>query len=439
MEVTKSFWVLVLLLGVMNEEVHAESFDNVKTEIDNVVFGPSVDGMDTVRPVADSAQALNVTLDWNMISINDFDETNGYIELSGFVTLEWVPDAYTASAVDLTEMLKNDRMWTPSIILVNSLKGYNLIGYDTSVKVRMNLKTLNCKWQPWIITRVACSPNVKFYPFDRQACALRFSVWGYTDSEVKLMAKGNEWAFQYFEENGEWKIESTSTETSVIGDSSVIDFKIELVRRPLYHVINMIAPVILLGALNAFTFLLPVESGERVGFAITCFLSYVVLLNMIMGFLPSSAAPLSYLSYYTFVMMLFSAGVSILTVVTIRIHNKSEDDHVPAFIDKLYRCFTSKSSGPSNRPTEQERAMKMNTVSTTWDIEDWGDEITPVNKHELVSQRNKDSVIEEIEEKHEKLSWPKVAALIDLILFLAFLGCQAFFSVAYLVPIFVNK
>lgn len=439
MAIADIYWfVIVCFICTINKVVYSETFDNVKTEVGDVVFVPSDSGMDTVRPVNDSADTLDVTIDWNMVSINDFDETNGYIEVSGFVSFEWTPTAYPDNSFNITEMLHNDRMWTPPVILVNSLKSYNLIGYDTSVKVRMDFQVMSCKWQPWIITRVACSPDVEFYPFDKQSCALRFSVWGYTDTEVKLSAKSNEWAFLYFEQNGEWKIESTSSETSVIGESSTVDFKIVLKRRPLYHVINMIAPVILLGLLNAFTFLLPAASGERVSFAITCFLSYVVLLNMIMGFLPSSATPLSYLSYYTFIMMVFSAGVCVMTVVTIRIHNKSDTDHVPVFINDLYQCCTFKSCVITNfkQPSRRIRDMNLSTVSTHWNNDGLEEDVASITTDETESQTSNQQTL--IKGKDEKVSWSKIASLLDFILFLAFLCGQSFFTVTYLVPIFVN-
>lgn len=424
------FWTITAVASMVSRSfVYSETFTTVKDEVDGVVLTPSFDGLDTVRPVADSAETLNITIDWNIVSIIDFDETNGFIEISGFVSLEWVPSAYTPSTLDITELVRNDKMWTPSIILVNSLKTYEIIGYDTSVKVRVNLGTLHCQWQPWVITRIACSPNVQYYPFDRQTCSFRFSVWGYQDSEVKLTTKNSEWGFLYFEENGEWKIETTSSETNLVGSISTVDFKIELVRRPLYYVINLIAPVILLGAVNAFTFLLPVESGERVGFAITCFLAYVVLLNMIMGFLPTSAAPLSYLSYYTFMMMVFSAGVSVMTIITIRVHYKTEQDHVPAAIALFYRCLTCKVCKRKGQTADRVRTVTPSTASVSWD-----DDSENIIRQESVTNRthSKDK------DEQAKVSWKQIAVFLDFLLFCAFLGGQSFFSVAYLVPIFIN-
>lgn len=437
----KRRYIFVLFLVaklIVQHGVYSETWAVVKTEVASLVYDTSYDGLDAVRPTADSTIPMDVTIDWNMISINDFDETNGYIEVSGFATLEWIADAYDASTMEITELLRNEKMWTPSVVLVNALKSYEAIGYDTSVKVRVNLKTKTCKWQPRVITRVACSPNVQYYPFDRQTCVFRFAAWGYNDSEVKLTAKNSEWGFLYFEENGEWEVEETSSDTTVVGDSSTVDFKIVIVRRPLYYVINLIAPVILLGVLNAFAFLLPAESGERVGFSITCFLAYVVLLNTIMGFLPTSASPLSYLSYYTFIMMMYSAGVSLMTIVTIRIHYKSEHDQIPRVLCAFYRCFTCRIcdiSSPSrvhvrrSLPTNQVEKFTQD-CSSSWDVPD-----NAIDKHETVSESTECATEDTVE---DEVSWKKIAAFLDFLLFLGFLGAQVFFSVAYLVPIFIN-
>ncbi|XP_053396055.1 neuronal acetylcholine receptor subunit alpha-4-like [Mercenaria mercenaria] len=322
------------------------------------------------------------------------------MDVSGFVTLEWVGEVYTTT-VDAVDLIKPNLLWKPPVVLLNSVKTYKLIGHDTSVKIRYNFLTKQCQWMPWVVARAACSPDVKYYPFDKQSCAFRLSVWGYTNTEISLISNTNAWCFLYFEENGEWEISETSVETSVIDEFSVIDFKMKLTRRPLYHVINLIAPVLLLGALSACTFLLPAESGERIGFSVTCFLSYVVLLIMIMGFLPSSGLSLSYLSYYTFAMMIFSAAMSLMAIVTLRIYHKSEEHPMPGITIRFYRCFTCK--------------------------KDNSDEIVELDGTEITA---------ETEEK--QITWKNIAVVIDKILFVAFLGGQIIFSVAYLVPIFIN-
>ena len=51
----------------------------------------------------------------------------------------------------------------------------------------------------------------------------------------------------------------------------------------------MIIPVVLLAILGAFEFALPVESGEKVGFALTILLSLSVVLGLVSDKIPPTS------------------------------------------------------------------------------------------------------------------------------------------------------
>lgn len=368
-----------------------------------------------LRPVSDSDHTLSVTVDWNLVSIIDFDETNGYLEVSGYLSFQWTADSLPTGTNDINILAQEIKMWRPPVILVNSLNGFELVGYDSAVQVRVNTITRACEWRPWVVARVACKADVQYYPYDQQECVLHFSVWGYPTSEMTLqIGNTGEWGTEYFEENGEWEISETSAYSSIIQDSSTASFKIKLARQPLYYVINIIAPVVLLGFVNVFTFLLPIDSGERVGFSVTCFLSYVVLLNVVMGLLPSTASPLSYLSYYTFVMMMFSASMSIMTIVTIRIYHKPEHVRVPYCIAVFYLLFTCRKCSRSDR-------VQKIGISSSSSMED-----------SLSQYSREDPGVKEV-------TWKNIAGFIDLFFFIGFLASQMFYSISYLLPVFLNK
>jgi hypothetical protein len=53
-------------------------------------------------------------------------------------------------------------------------------------------------------------------------------------------------------------------------------FHIAIKRRATFALLNLILPIFTMGILNLFVFLLPAESGERVGYAITVLLSIAV-------------------------------------------------------------------------------------------------------------------------------------------------------------------
>ncbi|KAH3697948.1 hypothetical protein DPMN_085460 [Dreissena polymorpha] len=66
----------------------------------------------------------------------------------------------------------------------------------------------------------------------------------------------------------------------------MIIFEVNLKRKPTHVVINIITPLIVLITLNAWVFLLPERSGEKTGYAVSVFLSFMVFETIIQATLP---------------------------------------------------------------------------------------------------------------------------------------------------------
>lgn len=60
-------------------------------------------------------------------------------------------------------------------------------------------------------------------------------------------------------------VSSTESTAFVSNDAYRVRFRITIQREPLYFTFNIGLPILLLGLLNGFVFLLPAESGERIG------------------------------------------------------------------------------------------------------------------------------------------------------------------------------
>ena len=377
----------------------------------------------TLIPMEYTNETMNVTLDINLAAINSFDELGGYLEISGYFDVGWTDNSTAAGTADVTVLMSSASIWKPSLLLVNSVKGTSEIG-DTTSKIRCNLMSWDCVWKPWIVLRGGCSPDTRFYPFDSQECSFKIAAWGHTKDELKLKSRRSEWNQELFEENAEWSIVETSSENYNQHNVSFVEFKIKLKRIPTYYVINLIAPVTLLSLVNVCVFILPAESGERVGFSITCFLSFVVLLNIIMGFIPSSSANLAYLCYYTFIMMVFSCGMSLATVFTLWIHFKSETSNskVPIVlygIIYMLKCRCFHIDPPRPRKVVPVQPVPADSI--------WDDKYFAP-----------DYVDDDEDDGKFKVSWKDVASIMDIFFLLGFLGAQIFYSVAYLLPIILN-
>ena len=58
---------------------------------------------------------------------------------------------------------------------------------------------------------------------------------------------------------------STSSKTFTSDGNDYVSFKLTIDREPLYFTFNVALPILLIGLLNGFVFVMPAESGERVG------------------------------------------------------------------------------------------------------------------------------------------------------------------------------
>ncbi|XP_078578154.1 uncharacterized protein LOC144863066 [Branchiostoma floridae x Branchiostoma japonicum] len=70
------------------------------------------------------------------------------------------------------------------------------------------------------------------------------------------------------------------------GNYTQVCIKLSMHREPIFHMCTTIGPTIFLALLMAVTFLLPLETGERLGFAMTTFLAMVVTLVFITDTVP---------------------------------------------------------------------------------------------------------------------------------------------------------
>ena len=98
---------------------------------------------------------------------------------------------------------------------------------------------------------------------------------------------------KYFQENGEWTVLKTWNERSEFDEDGysyakvIYNFRLE--RRAVYYGLNTMLPVLLNSLLIPLVFLLPHDSGEKIGYCLTVLLAYVVILTIVTAGLPTTA------------------------------------------------------------------------------------------------------------------------------------------------------
>ncbi|XP_060587119.1 acetylcholine receptor subunit delta-like [Ruditapes philippinarum] len=246
------------------------------------------------------------------------------------------------------------------------------------------------RWMPSMIFESTCAVNIKYFPFDTQKCDLKITAWSYRKFEVQINKGLEGVVLDHYVQNAAWDLVS-ATSQDVSSDEVAVVFTLHLKRKPLFFLFNIIGPVILLSILNVFTFVLPVESGDKAGYSITVFLALAVFLTIISDQLPNNSDTVSLMAIYLSTMVLLSTVVVVVCIIQIRLSIRKETEQPItcgyASIVKLANCLQCR------------RQMNQNKIK-------------PDN---IVKERSLDDIDEEPEV--EAISWIDVVHAMDFLCF----------------------
>ncbi|KAL3877347.1 hypothetical protein ACJMK2_035070 [Sinanodonta woodiana] len=421
---TRTPLITILILNFISSSLE-HSWDDVTRQAVNVA--DQYGGATTIIPLNDLTKTMNVSIDMDLFSINNFDEASGYIDISGYLSIKWTEMVYStlygSAAPDTSALVLASSLWVPSLVLVNSLDDVSVIG-DSSSKVRIHFTTGECLWEQRVIVKAVCTANVLYYPFDKQECVLKFSTWIYTADELLLSPTSSTVGTQFYSNNVEWTLKKTIARSTILKSKSYVEFVFSIERKSTYVMINTLLPLFVLSVLNIFVFLLPAKSRERMGFAVTCFLAYVVFFCTFTSTFPKSSSLLSMLSYYTIIMMVFSATTNVVVMITLRIYHKPENEPVPNWLKTLCECLRCIPCESSVSPSKEPELSLVEDITQQKAVYN-------VKKIRMLSDR-------EDEKPQGQVKWHTIGWVVDILSFIVILVSEIVFSISYLLPIVLN-
>lgn len=297
-----------------------------------------------VRGNKDLTGKTYVRFTFQIVSIVEYDELNGKLSIAGFFFLQWNdyrmkwnPDQHNGTT-DL--MVVTEDVWTPNIILSSAHSNFRGLGVK-ELPVRFDYEG-NSYWYPADVFTTACTPDIYYYPYDTQICEIFFSFWGYGAKEVGFQPLINEVNRYVYTEHGLWNL--SGSEVGAHADAAAnlvfLGIRLKLTRMPEFYLINMILPVMTIGMLNILVFLLPAESGERVGFSITVLLAIAVFQTIASEKLPAVSRPqVSLLCIKLLVDLCLSVLVTTLAIVSLYFYDMSDSRKVPGCLRAICRVI----------------------------------------------------------------------------------------------------
>ena len=223
---------------------------------------------------------------------------------------------------------------------------------DTSMQTNIIVTSSGgCSWFCPLILETECGVDIKYFPFDRQVCPMRFGLWTYNGFMANLSLVRDKADTGSLVPSGEWNLESAPVIRKVFYYACcpgvpypVIDYEIIIIRRTSFYLLNLIWPGILIAVLASITFLLPPESGERIGLGITNLLAMMVFLLLISESIPptSDAVPLAG-NFFSIVLVLSALALIESCIVIKFLHQScSEVAEVPRFVRSFINGFLAR-------------------------------------------------------------------------------------------------
>ncbi|KAM9790788.1 acetylcholine receptor subunit gamma isoform X2 [Syngnathus typhle] len=289
-----------------------------------------------VRPVENSGDVTHVTVKMtltNLISLNEKEEalmTSVWIEMQWCdYRLRWDQPPRSALYKNITWELRvpSKMIWLPDVILENKSD------------IRANLS--------------ACAITVNYFPFDWQNCTMVFRSQTYSANEIELVLKKEdnqtlEWVDidpEAFTENGEWAIKHRPAKKMINSQFTKDDLEYqELVffliiqRKPLFYIINIIAPCVLFSSLCLLVYYLPAKAGgQKCTMSIATLLGQTVFLFLIARKVPETSKAVPLIGKYLMFVMSVTTVVVMNCVVVLNVSLRTPSTHLMS--DQVRKIF----------------------------------------------------------------------------------------------------
>ncbi|XP_036078710.1 acetylcholine receptor subunit epsilon isoform X5 [Rousettus aegyptiacus] len=299
---------------------------------------------------------------------NEKEET---LTSSVWIGIDWHDYRLNYSKEDFggieTLRVPSELVWLPEIVLENNIDGQFGVAYTCNVLVSTGGYV---SWLPPAIYRSTCAMEVTYFPFDWQNCSLVFRShlrgqglkglgfdllgWGprpWLLSSQTYNAEEVEFVFavdddgqtiskididtEAYTENGEWAIDfcpgviRRHNGSSPDGPRDVdVIYTLIIRRKPLFYVINIIVPCVLISGLVLLAYFLPAQAGgQKCTVSINVLLAQTVFLFLIAQKIPETSLSVPLLGRYLLFVMVVATLIVMNCVIVLNVSLRTPTTH----------------------------------------------------------------------------------------------------------------
>lgn len=276
------------------------------------------------KPVKIYDRKVQVGLGLHILSLPKLDIRSQTLHTAIWLRVDWTDEYLRWNSGDFSGInflrLPADKVWIPAVCNMHEISGRRCLTYssventNSEVEIESNGHVSLSEAMESIIL---CSFNVQKFPFDIQICTFTFFASTKQSHSLELMHNQSSFDSRYFIGNEEWGLISTNVQKN----AWKLEMKIELRRRPLFLTLTLVFPIITLSFMNVFCFVLPIESGEKMGMSVAVFLTFAVFGSILSDSMPKDSENISLFIVYVTVQIFLSGLSVVLETIVLRIYH----------------------------------------------------------------------------------------------------------------------
>ncbi|WAR23298.1 ACHA6-like protein, partial [Mya arenaria] len=278
-----------------------------------------------IRPLTDQSQTLNVTFLPILTAIQSLNEKTQVLSCTLGFTLMWISDTMTWNPSDFNNTsgfrISPKDMWIPEFMIHNAVGDTFELRTSNFMKPAISSNGI-INWNTGGNTETSCKVDISRYPFDTQTCHIIIGKSSSLDYELMMIPAAAKISTLLYDENenGEWELLDASVDYHAINEHvTFLKCTLVLKRRPLFYILNILLPVILLSLMNVLSFKLSINCGERMSYSVALFLTFIVLLNIVTDEMPKVSKTVSFLQLYINTQL--AIGMFITTISVFLVHS----------------------------------------------------------------------------------------------------------------------
>lgn len=332
---------LVVFLCVINtvrsiSNATHENYIDVVNLIDTLLQGYSA----FTVPRRNQSETIQVDMEFSLKALNKFDVVDGHLTVVTAIALNWTDDMLRwnpSSNKNISQInLPLSRIWTPNLYLLNCAEEFLVYTGDPATKEVEISSNGEARLFFMEVFTTTCSTDIAFYPNDVHHCKIYLST---LTSARKLRMGLPQVTILDFETNGKWTIKDVQSEVELLGmNIDRVGISVTLERRMMFDIMSIVFPVVFLGLVNVVVFKLPVDSGERMSFAMTVLLSFAVYMTLIADRMPQTSNTTSVFCIYLMAMLTYSTLIVFATTFSINCHHNNSNP-VTDCVDRLVQAW----------------------------------------------------------------------------------------------------